>query len=153
MLADPSAIPADDPRSEVAASLTIIRDAMLANPEMVGGRHDRLDTSLMKAAPGRLVSKAGMEALRGVAILPGPRSGTSEARATGMAIKIEDGDGYDRGTWAASVEALRQAGVLDGGALRELARYHRPTILDPHGRVGAETIAEFELAPVGELIG
>ena len=53
-----------------------------------------------------------------------------------MAIKIEDGDGYDRGTWAASVEALRQAGVLDGGALRELARYHRPVILDPHGRAG-----------------
>jgi L-asparaginase II len=153
MLADPKAIPADDPRSEVAASLTIIRDAMLANPEMIGGRHDRLDTSLMKAAPDRLVSKAGMEALRGVAILPGPRSGTSEARATGMAIKIEDGDGYERGTWAATVEALRQAGVIDGGALRDLARYHRPTVLDPHGRVGAETIAEFELAPVGELIG
>jgi hypothetical protein len=70
-----------------------------------------------------------------------------------MAIKIEDGDGYDRGTWAATVEALRQAGVLDDGALRDLARYHRPTILDPHGRVGAETIAEFVLAPVGELIG
>jgi L-asparaginase II len=152
-LADPQAIPADDPRSEVAASLTIIRDAMLANPEMIGGRHDRLDTSLMKAASGRLVSKAGMEALRGVAILRGPRSGTSEARATGMAIKIEDGDGYERGTWAATVEALRQAGVVDGGALRDLARYHRPTVLDPHGRVGAETIAEFELAPVGELIG
>ena len=56
-----------------------------------------------------------MEALRGVAILPGPRSGTHvDAAASGLAIKIEDGDGYDRGTWAASVEALRQAGVLDG---------------------------------------
>jgi L-asparaginase II len=126
---------------------------MLANPEMIGGRHDRLDTSLMKAVPGRVVSKAGMEALRGVAILPGPRSGTSGSGATGMAVKIEDGDGYDRGTWAASVEALRQAGVIDGGALRDLARYHRPAVLDPHGRVSAETIAEFELAPVGELIG
>ncbi len=63
---------------------------MLANPEMVAGRHDRLDTSLMKAAPGRLVSKAGMEALRGVAILPGPRSGTSEAG------RDRDGD-QDRG--------------------------------------------------------
>ena len=153
MLADPKAIPAGDPRSVLAASLTKIRDAMLANPEMIGGRHDRIDTSLMKAAPDRLVSKAGMEALRGVAILPGPRNGTAVAAASGMVIKIEDGDGYDRGTWAATVEALRQAGVLDGGALRDLARYHRPTELDPHGRVGAETIAEFELAPVGELIG
>ena len=32
-----------------------------------------------------------------------------------------------------------------------LARYHRPGRLDPHGRVGAEAIADFELAPVGEL--
>jgi L-asparaginase II len=153
MLADPGAVPAGDPRSALAASLTIVRDAMLANPEMVAGRHDRLDTSLMKAVPERVVSKAGMEALRAVAILPGPRSGTSEAGPSGMAIKIEDGDGYERGTWAASVEALRQAGVVDGAALRELARYHRPAVLDPHGRVGAETIADFELAPVGELIG
>jgi L-asparaginase II len=153
MLADPSAIPAGDSRAELAPSLTIVRDAMLANPEMIAGRHDRIDTSLMKAVPGRVVSKAGMEALRGIAILPGPRNGTSEAGPSGMVVKIEDGDGYDRGTWAVSVEALRQAGVIDGGALRELARYHRPTILDPHGRVGAETIAEFELAPVGELIG
>jgi L-asparaginase II len=153
MLADPTSIRSDDPRAELAASLVIVRDAMLANPEMIAGRHDRLDTSLMKAAPGRLVAKAGMEALRGLAILPGTRSGTNEAGPSGMAIKIEDGDGYDRGTWAVSVEALRQAGVLDGGALRELARYHRPVILDPHGRVGAETVPEFELAPVGELIG
>jgi L-asparaginase II len=120
---------------------------------MVGGRHDRLDTSMMKAAPNRLVSKAGMEALRGIAILPGPRNGIHDEGPTGMAIKIADGDGYDRGTWAASVEALRQAGILDGAALRELARYHRPVTLDPHGRAAAEAIPEFDLAPVGELIG
>ncbi|MFL5640983.1 MAG: asparaginase [Chloroflexota bacterium] len=151
MLADPPGIPSADPRAELAGSLTIVRDAMLANPELVGGRHDRLDTSLMKAAPGRIVSKGGAEALRGVGILPGPRTGTSIATASGMAVTIEDGDGYGRGSWAVSVEALRQAGALDPAAVRELARYHRPTIRDPHGRLGAETIADFELAPVGEL--
>src|SRR6185503_5077919 len=140
LLADPAAIPTSDPRSSLGPALLKIRDAMLANPELVGGRHDRLDTSLMKAVPGRLVSKAGMEALRGIAILRGPRSGTHEDGPSGMAIKIEDGDGFDRGTWAASVEALRQAGLLDGGALRELARYHRPVTLDPHGRAAAEAI-------------
>ncbi len=88
-----------------------------------------------------------------MAILPGPRIGTQADGPSGMADKIEDGDGYDRGTWAVTVEALRQAGVIDGPALRELARYHRPAVLDPHGRIGAETIAEFELAPMGELIG
>jgi L-asparaginase II len=153
LLADPSAVSARDPRSEIAGSLTIIRDAMLAEPEMIGGRHDRLDTSLMKAVPGRLVSKAGMEALRAIAVVPGVRTNGVHAAASGLAIKIEDGDGYDRGTWAASIEAGRQAGLLDPAALRALARYHRPVSLDPHGRIGAEAIAEFELAPVGELIG
>jgi L-asparaginase II len=152
-LADPTSVAKRDGRSSLAEPLTLVRDAMLANPDMVGGRHDRLDTSVMKAAEGRIVSKAGMEALRAIAILPGPRTGTHLDGASGLAIKIEDGDGYDRGTWAASVEALRQVGVLDAQAMRVLARYHRPAILDPHGRVGAESIPEFELAPVGELIG
>src|SRR4029077_3942149 len=75
MLADPTAIPAGDPRASLAESLTIVRDAMLANPEMVGGRHDRLDTSLMKAVPDRLVSKGGMGAPPGVATPPGGGTG------------------------------------------------------------------------------
>ena len=152
-LADPSALPADDPRADIARHLEVVRDAMMKHPELVAGTRDRLDTSLMKAAPGRQVSKSGMEALRGIGILRGRRGNGAEVAASGMAIKIEDGDGYDRGTWAASVEALRQAGVLEGQALRVLARYHRPIILDPHGRTGAEAIPDFELAPVGELIG
>ena len=150
LLADASATPRSDSRSSLAPALTLVRDAMLAHPEMVGGTRDRLDTSVMKAAPGRLVSKGGMEALRGLAVLPG-RGGT-DAAASGIAIKIEDGDGYERGTWAATVEVLAQAGVLDGQALRVLARYHRPVDLDPHGRIGAEAIPEFDLAPLGELV-
>ena len=150
-LAAPSALPAKDPRASLAPALERVRDAMLAHPDMVAGTRDRLDTSVMKAEPGRLVSKGGMEALRGLAILPG-RGGDATRGATGMAVKIEDGDGYDRGTWAASVEALRQANALGSAALRALARYHRPVSLDPHGRVGAEAIPDFELAPLGELL-
>ncbi len=153
MLADPSAVAASDSRASLAPALTLVRDAMLANPEMVGGTRDRLDTSLMKAMPGRLVSKAGMEALRGIAILAGERTSGARSGATGLAVKIEDGDGYERGTWAASVEALAQAGVLDKPALRALARYHRPQIHDPHGRLGAEAVPSFDLAPLGELVG
>ena len=152
-LADPAAVPAGDSRSAVARPLTRIRDALLEHPEMIGGRHDRLDTSLMKAAPGRLISKVGMEALRGIAILPGSGSGTAASLASGLAVKIEDGDGFDRGTWAASVEALRQAGALEEQAVRMLARYRRPPTMDPRGNVAAEAVATFELAPVGELIG
>ena len=150
-LAAPTALAARDPRSSLGPALERVRDAMLAFPDMVAGTRDRLDTSVMKAAPGRLISKGGMEALRGLAILPG-RNGDAGRGATGMAVKIEDGDGYDRGTWAASVEALRQASALEPAALRALARYHRPVSLDPHGRVGAEAIPDFELAPLGELL-
>ena len=152
LLADPSAAQGADPRSGLANALTQVRDAMLAHPEMIGGTRDRLDTSLMKALPGRIVSKAGMEALRGLAILPGVRGNGHAMPATGMAIKVEDGDGFDRGSWAATIEALHQVGVLNGQALRALGRYHRPPTLDPHGRVVAEAVPAFELAPVGELI-
>jgi L-asparaginase II len=150
LLADPLAVPASDARSSLAPALVQVRDAMLAHPEMVGGTRDRLDTSLMKAAPGKVVSKGGMEALRGLAILPGATA--SPASASGIALKVEDGDGYERGTWASTVETLAQAGVLDGQSLRVLARYHRPVDLDPHGRIGAEAIADFELAPLRELL-
>jgi L-asparaginase II len=150
LLAEPGAAAVDDPRRALAPALTIVRDAMLEHPEQVGGSRERLDTSAMKALPGRIVSKGGMEALRAIAILRGPRAG-GPAGSTGMAIKIDDGDGRDRASWAVTVEALRQGGVLDGQPLRMLARYHRPVKLDPHGRVGAEAIVDFDLAPVGEL--
>jgi L-asparaginase II len=148
LLADPAAIPASDSRAGLADALTRIRDAMLANPEMVAGSRDRLDTSVMKAVPGRVLSKGGVEGLRCFAILPGPGG----ARAAGVALKIEDGSGVERAYTAASVETLKQLGVLDAAALRALGRYHRPLALDPRGEVVGETVARFELAPVGELL-
>lgn len=153
VLADPGSVPADDPRSQLAPHFETIRGAMLAHPEMVGGTHDRLDTSLMKALPGRVVAKGGAEALRAIGVLPGPRASGQSVAGGGLALKIEDGDGFDRAGHAATVEALRQAGVVDGQALRALARYHRPVSTDPRGKVAAESIASFELAPMGELIG
>jgi L-asparaginase II len=151
LLAQPDTAPTGDARHALAPHLMTIRDAMLAHPEMVAGHRDRLDTSVMKALPGRVVSKGGMEALRGVAILPGPRASGAIAGPTGLALKVEDGDGYERGTWAATVEALRQVGVLDGPSLRAVARYHRPVSLDPHGRAVAEAVPDFDLVPIGEL--
>ncbi|HUQ43532.1 MAG TPA: asparaginase [Candidatus Limnocylindria bacterium] len=151
-LADPESVQAGDPRTAIAGSLRVVRDAMLAHPEMVGGSRDRLDTSVAKALPGRVVAKGGAEGLRCFAILPGPRARGSSAAATGLALKVEDGGASDRATSAASVEALAQAGVLDGQPLRMLGRYHRPVSPDPRGRPAAEAIAAFELAPIGELL-
>src|SRR3954471_24871486 len=149
ILADPAALPPGDRRTALAPHLVTVRDAMVAHPELVGGNRDRLDTSLMKATGGRVVFKSGMEALRGVGIRAGARGDGTPA--SGIAIKVEDGDGYERGTWSATVESLRQAGALEGQALRMLSRYLRPPSQDPHGRIAAEAIPSFELAPVGEL--
>ncbi len=150
LLADPQSGATEDGQSGLVPALEAIRDAMVAHPEMVAGTRDRLDTSLMKALPRRVVSKAGMEGLRGIAVLPDPRSGT---RGSALAVKVEDGSGFDRAGWSVTIEALRLAGLLEGHALRVLSRYHRPVALDAHGRIAAETIAEFDLVPVGELVG
>jgi hypothetical protein len=69
-----------------------------------------------------------------------------------VAIKIEDGGGFDRAASAASVETLRQLGALDPIALEALSRYRRPTGLDPRGEETAVAEARFSLAPLGELI-
>jgi L-asparaginase II len=148
LLADPSVLPAKDRRSALADPLCRIRDAMLANPEMVAGSRNRLDTSVMKAVPGRILAKGGAEGLRGFALLAGP----GRVVPSGVALKIEDGGAFDRAASAASVETLRQVGALDPAALRALGRYHRPVALDPRGLPVGEAVARFELAPVGELL-
>ena len=113
---------------ELAASLTTIRDAMLANPDVVAGRHDRLDTSLMKAAPGRLVSKAGMEALRAISILPGALiivgagiAGVTVAERLSAALTPQLADG------AITVELLDD-GAQPGGKLRTTPFAGRPAV-------------------------
>ena len=150
LLGDPQGGATTDVQATLVPALSAIRDAMAAHPEMVAGTRNRLDTSLMKALPRRLIAKAGMEGLRGIAILPDETSGTP---GSALAIKVEDGSGYDRAAWSITVEALRLAGPLEGQALRVLSRYHRPVELDAHGRIAAETIPEFDLVPVGELVG
>lgn len=149
LLADPEGPAATAGRATLASSLRTIREAMVANPDLVGGTRERLDTSLMKALPGRLLVKGGSEGLRAIGVLPDRRASTA-ARA--FAIKVEDGGGFDRASWSVAVETLRLARVVDGQALRVLGRYHRPVQLDPRGRVAAETVASFDLVPVGELL-
>jgi len=100
----------------------------------------------MKALPNVSSTQEWLEALRGVAILPGPRS---SGRNGG------DGDGHqDRGRrrlrpgdLGGELEAIVQAGVLDGRRSGS-----SPAITDPHrwihtGRLGAEAVAHFDLAP------
>jgi L-asparaginase II len=118
---------------------------MMAHPELIAGERRMLDTSLMRAAPGRLVSKGGAEGVQAVGVLDG---GQERARgAVGLALKIEDGDGARRARSAATIAALRQLRALDEEVVASrLAELASPPIRDPRGEPSGEVRAAFILA-------
>jgi L-asparaginase II len=144
LLADPEGPAADGAKSQSAPALRRVRDAMMGAPDMVGGTYDNLDTELMRRRPGRLVAKAGAEGMRAIGLVA-----HDDVGASGIAIKIEDGDMGRRAIKAASVETLAQVGVLDERDLRAMAAYHHPTVLAPGGGEAATALPRFELAAVG----
>ncbi len=136
-LADPSGLA--DPSLRDAA--TRIRDAMMAHPELVGGERRRLDTALMRAEPGRILSKGGAE---GVAAVGLPAGDATAAR--GVAIKVEDGDSSSRARNVATCAALAQLGALPPAALAALEEFAAPAIRDPRGERSGEVRASFSLS-------
>lgn len=117
------------------AARTIAR-AMRAHPALVAGTA-RFDTDLMREAGGRIVSKGGASGVQCVGIEGG----------LGLALKIEDGavtPGHSRGV--ATIEALRQLGVLDDRAAERLAAHARPQLRNVAGTVVGEARPAFSLA-------
>ncbi|HVQ23487.1 MAG TPA: asparaginase [Candidatus Saccharimonadia bacterium] len=147
LLADPVGAAPDQRRAALVPSLTRVRDAMIAAPELVGGARDSLTTSIMKAAAGRIVSKSGAESLEGIGFL----SGHGSPSGGGMAAKIDDGDGRERALAPTVVEALAQLGAIDDRAVQMLASFASPFARDAHGDVVARAVPVFELAPISEL--
>lgn len=89
--------------------------AMMNYPEMIGGT-ERLDTLIMQAAPGKLISKIGAEGVLTAAILPNEKWKTG----LGIAFKIEDGDDK-RARAVVLIELLRQLGIFDRQTLRNFS--------------------------------
>lgn len=115
--------------------------AMMSFPEMVGGTKDRLDTELIRAAGGRLISKIGAEGVYTVGVLP-----CDEWPAgIGFALKMEDGDDK-RARPPAVIEALRQLRVLRDSEIRSLARYSPTPITNRRGETVGEARAAFSLS-------
>ena len=81
--------------------------------------------------------------------MPGARG--AGRPAAGLAVRIDDGDGFGRANRAVTVEALRQLGIIDERARRALAEQHRPVSRSLGGEIIAQTVAGFELAPISEL--
>lgn len=115
--------------------------AITNNPEMIGGRLESLDTALMKAAPGRLIAKAGAEGVFTGAIFPREKW----PQGLGVALKIEDGDRGKRARRPATIELLRQLGALDDGIYDAVAAYAHEVIKNHRGDQVGEVRAAFEL--------
>ena len=92
-----------------------IVSAMLRYPELIGGS-TRLDTMLMRAAPGKFISKVGADGVWLCGVLPCEKWPTG----LGIALKIEDGDDY-LSRPVVTVEVLRQLGILGSNVLPELS--------------------------------
>lgn len=127
----------DDQTKDACARIV---SAMTTHPELIGGASDRLDTELMKAAKGRLVSKVGAEGVYTVALLPCQ----DWPRGLGLALKIEDGDDQ-RARPTAVIESLRQLGILADESLEAVSRYGFFPVCNRRGDVVGEVTAEFKL--------
>jgi L-asparaginase II len=102
-----------DQKTQDAAGRIV--SAMVNHPDLIGGS-ERLDTMLMQAASGKIISKVGADGVWLCGVLP------SEKYPTGLAIalKIEDGDDK-RARPVVAVEVLRQLGILSGEDLAEVS--------------------------------
>lgn len=114
-----------------AATRTV--SSMLKYPELIGGS-ERLDTMLMTAAPGQLISKVGADGVWLCGVMPCDPF----PKGLAIALKIEDGDDK-RARPVVAVEVLKQLGIISSDALPELSpmpiRNRRGDFV---GTVGAE---------------
>jgi L-asparaginase II len=131
-----------DEKTRVACARIV--SAMMAHPEMIGGTKDRLDTEIMQAARGRLVSKVGAEGVYTVGVLPCDEW----PKGLGLALKIEDGDDH-RARPVVVIESLRQLGILADESLEAVARYAFFPVRNRAGDVVGEVTAGFKLDLAG----
>ena len=118
--------------------------AMTASPEMVGGTRERLDTELMRATGGHVISKVGAEGVYTVGVLPSARW----PRGLGLALKIEDGEDR-RARPTVVIESLRQLGALGADALEALRPYASFPVRNHRGDHVGDVRAAFELERQG----
>ena len=138
-----SPLPEFDDETKKACARIV--SAMTTYPELVGGTSDRLDTEIMRAAKGRLISKVGAEGVYTLAVLPC----NEWPLGLGLALKIEDGDDQ-RARPTVVIESLRQLGILANKSLEAVARYAFFPVRNRRGEVVGEVTAEFKLNRAGE---
>ena len=118
---------------------------MSAYPELIGGTSERLDTEIMRAAPGLVISKVGAEGVYTAGITPSQEW----PNGLGLALKIEDGDDK-RARPTVVIESLRQLGVLRDESLEAVAKYAFFPVRNRRGDLVGEIRASFSLFATAE---
>jgi L-asparaginase II len=116
-----------------------IVEGMIRYPELIGGT-ERLDTMLMRAAPGTLISKVGADGVWLCGVLPNERYPTGLA----IALKIEDGDDR-RARPVVAVELLKRLGVFPKESLSDLSPM---PIRNRRGDLVGRVEAEMDMRPI-----
>lgn len=116
-----------------------IVSAMTNFPEMIGGTR-RLDTLLMQAARGKIISKVGAEGVYLAGVLPNERW----TKGLGIAFKIEDGDDQ-RARAVVSIELFRRLGILDEKNDEKLREFSPITLKNRRGDEVGKIIPDFDL--------
>lgn len=116
-----------------AQALKTICESMISHPEMVGGT-DRFDTDLMREFNGRIVAKAGAEAVQCLA---------DTETGIGIAIKVEDGS--PRATSVVTMEVLKQLGIGDEEIYSKLESYVNAPVLNARNDKIGVIKANFQL--------
>jgi L-asparaginase II len=114
-----------------AQALRIVRDAMIAHPEYVGGT-DEFDTAFMLAANGAIAAKSGAEGVHGMAAI---------GAGVGALLKTIDGSG--RAVPPAAMDLARHAKLVDSTLLDALGTFVKPQVRNRGGRV----VGGIELLP------
>ena len=132
--------PPDEFDPETTRACARLVAAMTGSPEMVGGTRERLDTEMMRATDGRVISKVGAEGVYTVGVSPCERW----PDGLGLALKMEDGEDR-RARPTVVIESLRQLGALTEEALSALAPYASFPIHNHRGDTVGQVRANFEL--------
>ena len=132
--------PGEQFSSPIRSAARRIVQSMIDFPLMIGGSKDRLDTELIRAGAGRLISKIGAEGVYTIGVLPCDEW----PDGLGLALKVADGDDR-RARPPAVIDALRQLGVLSAADVQVLSAYSPTAIINRRGDRVGEARAAFQL--------
>jgi L-asparaginase II len=113
--------------------LDALYQAMTSHPELVSGT-GRNDLAFMQTAPGDWVAKTGAEGVQGIGV-----------RSAGLGIALKMADGNARALYTATVEVLRQLGLVTAPEASPLAPWARPQLKNLMGLHTGEVRPAFRL--------